>query len=47
MKYDQEERNIIDAYESGKMKLSTPSKKNQKILKLQPKILLKKIKELQ
>ena len=27
MIYDKEEQNIIDAYESGKMKLSTPSKK--------------------
>ncbi len=32
MKYDKEEKNIIDAYESGKMKLSKPSKKElQKI----------------
>ena len=27
MKYDKEETEILDAYESGKMKLSTPSKK--------------------
>jgi predicted DNA binding CopG/RHH family protein len=27
MKYDKEEKNILEAYESGKMKLSTPSKK--------------------
>jgi len=27
MKYDKEEKAIIDAYENGKMKLSTPSKK--------------------
>ena len=27
MKYDKEEKEIIDAYESGKMKPSTPSKK--------------------
>ena len=27
MKYDKEERTIIDAYKKGKMKLSTPSRK--------------------
>ena len=27
MKYDKEEKVILDAYESGKIKLSTPSKK--------------------
>ncbi len=27
MKYDKEEKELLDAYESGKMKLSTPSKK--------------------
>lgn len=27
MKYDEEEKKIIDSYESGKMKLSTPTKK--------------------
>ena len=27
MKYDKEEKYILDALESGKMKLSTPSKK--------------------
>ena len=27
MKYDKEEKTIIDAYEKGKMKVSTPSKK--------------------
>ena len=27
MKYDKEEKEILDAYESGKMKPSTPSKK--------------------
>ena len=27
MKYDKEEKAIIDAYEKGKIKLSTPSKK--------------------
>jgi len=33
MKYDEEEKNIIDAYESGKMKLSTPSKKELENIK--------------
>ena len=27
IKYDKEEKDILDTYESGKMKLSTPSKK--------------------
>ncbi len=27
MRYDKEEKEILDAYESGKIKLSTPSKK--------------------
>lgn len=27
MKYDKEEKEILDAYKSGKIKLSTPSKK--------------------
>ncbi len=27
MKYDKEEKELLDAYESGKIKLSTPSKK--------------------
>ncbi len=27
MKYDKEEKDILDAYEKGRMKLSTPSKK--------------------
>jgi predicted DNA binding CopG/RHH family protein len=31
--YDKEEKNILDAYESGKMKLSTPSKKEIEAIK--------------
>lgn len=33
MKYDEEEKNIIDAYESGKMKLSTPLKREIESIK--------------
>ena len=33
MKNDEEEKNIVDAYESGKMKLSTPSKKKLENIK--------------
>ena len=33
MKYDKEEKDILDAYESGKMKLSTPSKKEIEAIK--------------
>lgn len=33
MKYDKEEKAIIDAYEKGKMKLSTPSKKKIEAIK--------------
>ena len=33
MKYDKEEKDILDAYESGKMKLSTPSKKEIELIK--------------
>lgn len=31
--YDKEEKNILDAYESGKMKLSTPSKNEIEAIK--------------
>jgi predicted DNA binding CopG/RHH family protein len=34
MKYDKEEKNIIDAYESGAMKLSKPSAKEIEAIKL-------------
>ena len=33
MKYDKEEKEILDAYESGKMKPSTPSKKEIESIK--------------
>ena len=33
MKYDKEEKTIVDAYEKGMMKLSTPSKKEIEALK--------------
>jgi len=33
MKYDKEEKYILDALESGKMKLSTPSKKEIEAIK--------------
>lgn len=33
MKYDKEEKAIIDAYEKGKMKLSSPSKKEIEAIK--------------
>ena len=33
MKYDKEEKTIVDAYEKGMMKLSTPSKKEIEAIK--------------
>ena len=33
MKYDKEEKAIVDAYEKGKMKLSSPSKKEIEAIK--------------
>jgi len=33
MKYDKEEKAIVEAYEKGKMKLSTPSKKEMEAIK--------------
>lgn len=45
MKYDEEEKNIIDAYESGKMKLSTPLKKELENIKAIAKNTFKKIKD--
>jgi len=33
MKFDREEKTIIDAYEKGKLKLSTPSKKEIEAIK--------------
>ncbi len=46
MKYDEEEKNIIDAYESGKMKLSTPSKKELENIKMIAKKTFKKDKRI-
>jgi len=34
MKYDKEEKKIIDAYEKGKMELSTPTKKEIEAIKV-------------
>ena len=33
MKYDKEEKAVVDAYEKGRMKLSTPSKKELEAIK--------------
>ena len=46
MKYDKEEKNIIDAYESGKMKLSIPSKKELQSIKAIAKSTFKKDKRI-
>jgi len=46
MKYDKEEKNIIDAYESGKMKLSAPSKKELQNIKAIAKSTFKKDKRI-
>ncbi len=46
MKYDEEEKNIIDAYESGKMKLSTPSEKELQNIKAIAKSTFKKDKRI-
>ena len=46
MKYDKEEKNIIDAYESGKIKLSTPSKKELENIKMIAKNTFKKDKRI-
>ena len=46
MKYDEEEKNIIDAYESGKMKLSTPLKKELENIKTIAKNTFKKDKRI-
>lgn len=42
MNYDKEEKQIIEAYESGKMKLSTPSKKEMEKIKAIAKNTFKK-----
>jgi len=46
MKYDKEEKNILDAYESGKMKLSTPSEKEIESIKAIAKNTFKKDKRI-
>lgn len=46
MKYDEEEKNIIDAYESGKMKLSAPLKKELEKIKAIAKNTFKKDKRI-
>jgi hypothetical protein len=43
MKFDKEEKEILDAYKSGSLKISTPSKKEIESIKQRQKILLKKI----
>ena len=43
MKYDKEEKDILDAYESGHLKISKPSKKEIERIKKAEKILFKKI----
>ena len=42
MKYDKEEKDILDAYESGKMKLSTPSQEEIERIKATAKNTFKK-----
>jgi predicted DNA binding CopG/RHH family protein len=46
MKYDKEEKAIIDAYEKGKMKLSAPSKKEIEAIKAMAKKTLVKNKRI-
>ena len=46
MKYDKEEKDILDAYESGKMKLSTPSEKELESIKAIAKNTFKKDKRI-
>jgi predicted DNA binding CopG/RHH family protein len=46
MKYDKEEKDILDAYESGKMELSTPSKKEIETIKAIAKNTFKKDKRI-
>jgi predicted DNA binding CopG/RHH family protein len=46
MKYDKEEKDILDAYESGEMKLSTPSKKEIESIKAIAKNTFKKDKRI-
>ncbi len=46
MKYDKEEKAIIDAYEKGKMKLSAPSRKEIEAIKASAKNTLVKNKRI-
>ena len=46
MKYDKEEKAIIDSYEKGEMKLSTPSKKEIEAIKATAKKTLVKDKRI-
>jgi len=46
MKYDKEEKDILDAYESGRMILSTPSKKEIESIKAIAKNTFKKDKRI-
>ena len=46
MKYDKEEKSIINAYEKGEMKLSTPSKKEIDNIKAMAKSTFKKDKRI-
>jgi len=46
MKYDKEEKDILDAYESGSLKISTPSKKEIEHIKRAAKNTFKKDKRI-
>ena len=46
MKYDREEKDILNAYESGKMELSTPSKEEVESIKAIAKSTFKKDKRI-
>lgn len=46
MKYDKEEKAILDAYESGELKLKTPSKKEVESIKAAAKRTFKKDKRI-
>ena len=46
MKYDEEEKNILDDYESGEMELRTPSKKEIEQIKAAAKNTFKKDKRI-
>ena len=46
MKFDKEEKDILDAYESGNMKLSSPSKKEIEAIKAIAKNTFKKDKRI-